>query len=247
MASPKGDKAASLKPPAAKPAAPGAEGDAAPETKPARKRVVMLAGGLAAVLLLGGAGYFGYRKFLAAPPPPPPPPAKKTAPAPATKAPVANNAQPTPSDAMNKVAHAPANAINKAQDAVAARSASGQTRVEGEDVSTKAAVTDPAGAKAGAPKTKSATAVTSVAPGVTATTRVEAPVEANPAFTTFITNAKISGVVWGAKPSVFINGKLVRAGEIVDPTLGITFDGVDIEKRQVLFKDKSGATVARRQ
>ena len=37
-----------------------------------------------------------------------------------------------------------------------------------------------------------------------------------------------------------------RSGETVDVGLGIIFEGVDPVKRHLLFKDKSGATVARK-
>jgi hypothetical protein len=43
-----------------------------------------------------------------------------------------------------------------------------------------------------------------------------------------------------------INGRLTRAGEVVDLPLGITFNGVDAQRRQLVFQDRSGATVSRR-
>jgi hypothetical protein len=43
-----------------------------------------------------------------------------------------------------------------------------------------------------------------------------------------------------------INGRLIRADELVDAGLSITFVGVDSSRRQLIFKDKSGATVSRR-
>ena len=59
-------------------------------------------------------------------------------------------------------------------------------------------------------------------------------------------NAKISGTVGGATPRALINGRLVRSGDVVESTLGITFEGFDPEKNQITFKDKSGAIVTRR-
>lgn len=235
--------------PEAKPGepAPGAEGDAKPAGK---KRTLLIAGGAAALLVIAGGGFFAFKKFTA--PPPPPPPAKKAAPAATAKAPAATTkspaAQPTPSETLNKVAQAPAAAINKAQEAIAAKRASGQSRIDGAadgvDIADKPA-TEPT--KAGAPKTTASKAMTTVAPGVTATTPVDAAVDASLAFRSFVSNAKISGVVWSAKPVAFINGRLARVGDTVEPNLGIIFDGVDREKMQIIFKDKSGAVVVRRQ
>lgn len=210
----------------------------------------------AAVVVLGG-GFFAWTKFAAPPPPPPPPPkvvtkAKAATPPPAP-APAAGQAAPlTPSDTLNTLAKAPVNAVNKAQGAVAARSASGQSGVDavmaGGDLASKPAVsaTDPGAAKAGAGASRSSTAVTSVSAGVSATTELDAAAEASPAFRSFVANAKISGVFQGTPPRAFINGRLARAGDTVDNGLGVTFDGLDAEKKQLIFKDKAGATVFRK-
>ena len=232
---------------AAKPEAAAGEKGAPAAPKPGRKRVAVLGGALAAVLVLGVGGFVAYIKFLAPPPPPPPPPAKAKGPAPAPTsktpsptAPVAGKSQPTPSDTMNKVAQAPATAINKAQDAIAARQASGQTNVAPADVPGK---TTPDATKAGAPKTKTATATTKVAPGVTATTAIDATLEASPAFTSFVASAKITGVV---ATRAVINGQLVRAGDVIERANGIIFEGYDFDTKELRFKDKTGARVVRR-
>ena len=39
---------------------------------------------------------------------------------------------------------------------------------------------------------------------------------------------------------------MAREGETVDSGLGIVFDGVDAERKLLIFKDKSGATVSRK-
>lgn len=159
---------------------------------------------------------------------------------------------PTPSDTLNKLAHAPANAINQAQDTIAARRASGQARIDaasvGEDLPEQ-----PATPAAGAPAAKSApraatssTATTTIAPNVVATTQLDAVPEAAAPFRSFVANAKVSGVFQGNPSRAVINGKLTRAGDVVDSTLGITFNGVDSERRHLVFKDKTGATVSRR-
>lgn len=226
-----------------------------------KKRAVVIAAGVAAVIVVGAAGFFAYRSFFAAPPPPPPvvktkAPVTPKAGAPvAPKAPVAATPAPaTPpatapgplSPTLDAIAHAPAKAIGKAQDAIDARRASGQDRVDGALVG--ADVADKPAAPA-APKTT--TAKTAVTRGVSATTSLEAATEASAEFRSFVANAKISGVFPGDRaqgvPSrAMINGRLVRSGETVDGGLGILFDGADPEKRHLLFKDKSGAVVARR-
>ncbi len=88
---------------------------------------------------------------------------------------------------------------------------------------------------------------TDLAPGVTVTTEgVQAEVEASQSFRTFVADAKVSGVFQGTPARAFINGRLVRAGEVVDSSLGIRFDSVDVENRNIVFKDTSGAKVSRR-
>jgi hypothetical protein len=82
---------------------------------------------------------------------------------------------------------------------------------------------------------------------VTATTTLEqAGADASVEFRTFVANAKVSGVFQGTPARAFINGKLARAGETVDAALGIVFDRIDAEKRHIIFRDRTGATVTRR-
>jgi len=243
--------------PKAEPAEPVAEGSVADAGAIAKKkRVVMIVAGVAAVIVLGAAGFFAYRSFLAPTPPPPPPKAK--APAAPAKAPVAKTptapaptatpARPaTPSETLNTLAQVPGKAVNKAKDAIAAREASGQSKVEpvldGQDLANK-----PAAGSAPAPAApKPATAMTSVGRGMQATTQLEmAALDASAEFRSFVANAKVSGVFQGTPARAMINGRLVRAGELIDAGLGIRFEGVDPEKRHLIFKDKAGALVARK-
>jgi hypothetical protein len=205
----------------------------------------------AAVVLLGG-GYFVWRKMST--PPPPPVATKKPAATPkagatATTTPGAASkttpSAPTPSDTLNNLAHAPVNAINKAQAAVAKRDAAGQSKIDDitDDLANKPATPVP-GSTADVPKTS--TGVMTVAPGITATTEVTAQSEASAAFKSFVGSAKISGVFQGTPARAFINGRLFRAGEVVDGGLGITFDSIDAEKKLIIFKDKAGSAVSRR-
>jgi hypothetical protein len=75
-----------------------------------------------------------------------------------------------------------------------------------------------------------------------------APVIPDPSdeFLAWVSESKISGVREGSAPRAFINGRLVKQGDTIDFTLGITFDGVDPERNIVIFKEKSGAAVAKK-
>jgi hypothetical protein len=166
----------------------------------------------------------------------------------------APNSLPTPSETLNKLAQMPANALNKAQDALAARRASGQVRVDaaavGEDLPAKtfgvppAAPIKPASPPPQAPTRT--TPVTTIAPGMSAPAPVEAAPEAAPEFRAFVVGARISGIFQGNPARAVINGKLSRAGEVVDPGLGIIFEGLDDGRKSLVFKDRTGATVTRR-
>lgn len=161
---------------------------------------------------------------------------------------------PTPSEALNKLAHMPGNAIDKAQGALSARRASGQDRVDaaavGEDLPGRSLGVPPAAPIKPPPPPPKApaapTAATTVAPGMSAPVSVEAAPEAAPEFRAFVTNARISGIFQGNPARAVINGKLSRAGEVVDPGLGITFEGLDDGRKNLVFKDRSGAKVTRR-
>lgn len=170
------------------------------------------------------------------------------------KAKAGTPALPTPSATLNKLAQMPGNAINKAQDALAARRASGQDRVDaaavGEDLPAKTFGVPPAApikpAAPPPPAPTRTTAVTTIAPGMSAPAPVEATPAAAPEFRAFVVGARISGIFQGNPARAVINGKLSRAGEIVDPGLGITFEGLDDGRKSLVFKDRTGATVTRR-
>ena len=87
---------------------------------------------------------------------------------------------------------------------------------------------------------------TSIAPGVTATTtEVEAGNPASAPFLKFIDDARIGGVFQGSPARALINGKVTRAGQTVDEELGITFNGLDVEHKLLLFSDRTGATTSK--
>jgi hypothetical protein len=73
-----------------------------------------------------------------------------------------------------------------------------------------------------------------------------APPPPSPAFKAWVDALRIGGVRGGAAARVFIGGTAYAPGEVVNPQLGIVFDSYNTETRHVVFKDKTGATVERR-
>ncbi len=218
-----------------------------------KSKTLLIATAGVVVVIAAASGWF----FFLRPAPPPPPPAKRpaapmvAAPVPKPAAPAAaladKPAQSTPglSETQNAIAHAPVNAINKARDVIAKREASGQGRDAINAIMDSDAPTAPGAKPAAAPQNFQTS--TSIAPGVSATNdNVTAAAEASPAFRSFVANAKINGVFQGSPPRVMLNGRLTRAGDLVEATLGVVFDSIDPDKKLILFKDKAGATVTRR-
>lgn len=242
-----------------------APAEVAIEPKPKRRSPLILA--LAALLVLGGGGFFAWQQFLREPPPPPPParpPVKAPAPtpnAPVAKAPPPEVAPATAPAPKGGIAHAPSNAIKKAQ---ASAGAHDQGVKEGAAVITPAPTPTPPPADAPpgpAPTavsalgsaavgtsaiTSSGATVTTVAPGVVATTDLEVTGNPSSAFRAFVGNARITGVAGGQSPKALLNGKLVRVGETADAGLGISLAGIDVPGKTLLFRDKTGATVTRK-
>ncbi|HEY8993169.1 MAG TPA: hypothetical protein VIM71_00670, partial [Lacunisphaera sp.] len=66
------------------------------------------------------------------------------------------------------------------------------------------------------------------------------------AFRGWVENLKISGVRGGANPRIFVGGTSYQPGDLVNPQLGITFVGYNDGTRMLTFRDKSGASVERR-
>lgn len=65
-------------------------------------------------------------------------------------------------------------------------------------------------------------------------------------FQKWVTEARISGVLQGAQPRALINGRTVRQGDVVDATLGIYFEDVNVEEKYVVFRDQEGALVGKK-
>lgn len=64
---------------------------------------------------------------------------------------------------------------------------------------------------------------------------------ASPAFRAWTDDARVTGVVSGVSPRAIINGRLVRPGDVVDAAGGIVFDGLDIERKILVFRNQEGA------
>ena len=195
---------------------------------------------LSKILVVGGvtlvaaaaAGYY----FLLAPGSEPlsPPPAKASTP------------KPTPSDTLNKIAATPAQSINKAKDVIAARRATDEQGIDAV-LESEASTSDPASTKKQPPAAAPIRATSQLSPGVVATTTVaNISGNASPAFSTWVANAKISGVFQGTPPRALINGRTVRLGQEVDIALGISFHALDAAAKTIVFRDQSGATGSRR-
>lgn len=72
------------------------------------------------------------------------------------------------------------------------------------------------------------------------------PPVASAAFRDWVENLRISGVRAGSSPRVFIDRTAYGAGDLVNPQLGIRFEGYNSETRMLRFKDRNGAVVERR-
>jgi hypothetical protein len=209
---------------------------AATERAP-RKKIFILAGAGVGVLAIAAGIFF----FLTKEPPPPPPKPRPVAP---KQTPATNEAKTPPVSTAGK-------AVAKAND-VAAAVANGQTAAVNDVLAANAP-------KSAAPNTN-ATATTPTATATanpaSATEQTHAPTPAiskpvgpvapSATFKAWVQNLKISGVRGGANPRVFIERTSYAPGDLVNPQLGITFEGYDAETRMLRFKDKSGAVVERR-
>lgn len=72
------------------------------------------------------------------------------------------------------------------------------------------------------------------------------PPEPSLAFREWVANLRIGSVRTGAKPRILLERTSYDIGDTVNQQLGITFDGYNAETRMLIFKDRSGATVERR-
>lgn len=237
---------------------------AEPKDVAKNKRTVFLVAGAIGLVVFACGLYLAYSMFFGAEPPAPvakksPPPAAAktaaaTAPAPAPKTTAAPSPAAPPTNPVAKakaVTETRAQAVAETAAPVAAAApaapSSAATATPSAPIVTPPATTVPAPATASASASEAATARTTIAKGVTATTALEqAGADASVAFRTFVANAKISGVFQGTPARAVINGRLARSGETIDPALGVVFDRIDADRRHIVFRDRTGATVTRR-
>jgi hypothetical protein len=181
-------------------------------------------------------------------------------PKPAAATPAPAGPTPSPSATLNQIAAAPKQTIDKAKEVVAARRGNEQARIDamaaGEEAPDKRALdTPPPSRFSSQSPSPNATATPApvpgsgsvIAPGITAVTNdVVAAPKASAAFTRFVADARITGVFQGTPPRAFINGRMIRAGEVVDQTLGVVFDSIDAEQKTITFKDRTGSPATRK-
>ncbi|HEY0946031.1 MAG TPA: hypothetical protein VGD81_12220 [Opitutaceae bacterium] len=235
---------------------------ARPEEKPAF-RIGLLVAAVLTVTVLGGGGYFAYRTFLAAPADNAQAHAK---PSPRSTAGTATTVLKQAEHKARELASVPGQLIDKAQDAIAARRENEQDRVDnaivGRDYNGERALKtrtpDEIAERLGKaePARAPEQTVVHLDLGSSATPPPATPapamelaqlaVAASPAFKTYVTAARINGVFQGNPPRALINGRTVRAGDMLDTTLGVVFERIDASRKLVFFKDQSGAVLAKK-
>ena len=74
------------------------------------------------------------------------------------------------------------------------------------------------------------------------------PADAGPSlqFRAYVDHLKIGGVRAGPPPRLFIGGLTLRPGDVMEPTLGVVFVGLDAATGEIIFKDSTGAVLRRR-
>ncbi|HRE82714.1 MAG TPA: hypothetical protein PLN52_16840 [Opitutaceae bacterium] len=70
--------------------------------------------------------------------------------------------------------------------------------------------------------------------------------EPSMAFIEFVETMRVNGVFQGIPARAHINGRTVKAGALIETQIGVFFDGVDADRRELIFKDASGASVRKK-
>ncbi len=60
-------------------------------------------------------------------------------------------------------------------------------------------------------------------------------------FVRYSESIRVSGVFQGTPARALVDGRLVRAGDLIEPTLGIKFIAVDAETKHLILEEASGA------
>ncbi len=210
------------------------------------------------VLVAAGLFYFAQEE----PPPRPTAPAPKTAASTATTpAPKAGVAPTQPAGPTTELGQAVAKAKSITANAAAAQAAAMDEVLGGDNpksVPAASAATatpgDSAGKSAAVPAnlptvdsaSSSGSATTTTPEASPAVAKSAPPPPPSVAFKAWVQNLRISGVRGGANPRVFIERTAYAPGDLVNPQLGILFETYNAETRMIVFKDKSGALVERR-
>lgn len=172
--------------------------------------------GLAVLLLIAG-GYFGYRVIFPKP------------------VPVVAVVRPVHPASARKPAPVPHPALLARKLSVA------NAAVKAESAELKAVMQTGASAAAKpAPAPSAPMAVVAAPPPVTE------PAAPSPAFQAYVEGLIINGVFQGDPPRILVGGRLLRQGDVLDPTLGVVFVTVDPVNGRVIFKDRTGAIMTKR-
>lgn len=194
--------------------------------RPALTPLVKAGIAVAVIAALGGA-FFAYKIFFAKPPPEVKIVLQKVAP---------------PKPAVDP-AKAAADAAAKAAAAAAARKSAEQAKIDAAANAAEVTPTPPPDVTNG---TQSVMAQASIGSDVKANiTRLDTSSAASADFRAFVANADIGGVFQGTPSRALINGRIIREGQVVDDTLGITFERIDSVNKVIYFKDTTGAEVSR--
>jgi hypothetical protein len=199
---------------------------------------IMKAGIAIAVIAAMGGGFFAYRIFF--PPPTPEVPIVLQKVAPPKPIVVAKQAA---ADVAAKVAAAPAKIVDSGLDALAQHRAAEQAKVDAAANGEEPTPTPPPDV---VPGTQSVLAQASIGSDVKANiTRLDTTSAASADFRAFVANADVGGVFQGTPSRALINGRIIREGQVIDDTLGISFERIDAANKVIYFKDATGAEVSR--
>ena len=232
------------------------------------KKIALIAGGVVGLLAVIGGGFFAFQMFTKEDPPPPP--RKSAPPAPKPEDQPAQTADAKPADAAttpeaDKPVDAGAQPVatnDPAATPAAPQTALGQAVATTKETITKveqgrtADANEVIASDAPAPKTdepKPAVTTPEEKPAVAETKPVtpaprpgQMAAVPSAAFKAWVADLKNVSVRAGSAPRVFIGGITYPQGEVVNPQLGIIFEGYDDKRKMIIFRDKSGARVERR-
>lgn len=109
-----------------------------------------------------------------------------------------------------------------------------------------AALPAPAPVAPAAPPSPPVQAVTAYAGGAQPGVEVGPSAKAaqpSPKFLRYAEGIRVAGVFQGTPARALIDGRLVREGEVVEPSLGIKFADIDPQAKQLVLEDAAGARV----